>query len=59
MNGEKETGQTFDLSLTQDLSPPEPTGPRLSRFSLLPGLADFPANQIAELTPSAWPARTY
>jgi transposase len=26
--------------------------------SVLPGLADFPANRVAELTPSAWAART-
>jgi transposase len=25
--------------------------------SVLPGLADFPANRVAELTPSAWAAR--
>jgi hypothetical protein len=25
--------------------------------SVLPGLADFPINRIAELTPSAWAAR--
>jgi transposase len=26
--------------------------------SVLPGLADFPASRIAELTPSAWAARS-
>jgi hypothetical protein len=26
-------------------------------ISVLPGLADFPINQMAELTPTAWAAR--
>jgi transposase len=36
---------------------PWSTGTRLPRFLVLPGLANFPINRVAELTPTAWAAR--